>query len=110
MGLELEMAWTIKRYNTNMDLELDLELTTPPTSSKVGHRWDWSQRWSGPYIKVKKLKPKYGSGSGSQSRVDSPKLTSFGTHMVIKTLDGSSCKKCIINASATYILHTHEKV
>ena len=27
----------------------------------------------------------------------------FGTHMVIKSLDGSSCKKCIIDTSATYI-------
>ena len=34
----------------------------------------------------------------------------FGTHMVIKTLDGSSWKKCIISTSATYIWHTHEKV
>ena len=33
----------------------------------------------------------------------------FGTHMVIKTLDGSSCKKCIISTSVTYIWHTHEK-
>ena len=30
--------------------------------------------------------------------------------MVIKSLDGSSCKKCIISTSATYIWHTHEKV
>ena len=34
----------------------------------------------------------------------------FGTFMVIKTLDGSSCKKCIISTSATYIWHTCEKV
>ena len=33
----------------------------------------------------------------------------FGTYMVIKTLDGSSCKKCIICTSATYICHTYEK-
>ena len=30
----------------------------------------------------------------------------IGTHTVIKTFDGSSCKKCIINISVTYIWHT----
>ena len=34
----------------------------------------------------------------------------FGSHMVIKSLDGSSCKKCIISTSPTYIWHTHQKV
>ena len=40
----------------------------------------------------------------------SPNCPHFGIHIVIKTLDGSSCKKCIISASATYIQHTCEKV
>ena len=30
--------------------------------------------------------------------------------MVIKILDGTTCKKCIISTSATDIWHTHEKV
>ena len=51
-----------------MDLDKDPELTPTSTWSKVRHRLDWSQRWSGPYVKVKKLQPKYGSGYGS--RVD----------------------------------------
>ena len=34
----------------------------------------------------------------------------FGTHMVLKTSDGSSYRKCIISTSATYIWHTHEEV
>ena len=38
------------------------------------------------------------------------KITSFGIHMVIKTLDGNSCKKCIISTSVTYIWNTCEKV
>ena len=29
----------------------------------------------------------------------------FRTHMVIKTLDGSSCKRCTISTSATYGIH-----
>ena len=37
-------------------------------------------------------------------------LPQFGTHMVIKTLDGSSYKNYIISTSATYIWHRHEKV
>ena len=40
-----------------------------------------------------KVQPKYGSGAGSRSRVDPQNWPHFGTHMVIKTLDGSSCKK-----------------
>ena len=34
----------------------------------------------------------------------------FCSHMVIKTLDGSGCIKCIISTSATYIWHTHENI
>ena len=49
MGLEPEMDWTLKRYNTHLDLELDPNSQlTPSTWSKVRHRWDWTQRWSGP--------------------------------------------------------------
>ena len=68
MGLETEMEWTSKRYNTNMEMEI--ELTPPPAKN-------WPQ---------------------------------FGSHMVIITLDGSTCKTCIISTSATYIWHTCEKV
>ena len=39
-----------------------------------------------------------------------PKIyLTLSTHMVIKILDGSSCKKkCIISTSAIYIWHKHE--
>ena len=40
-----------------------------------------------------KIQPKYGSGTGSGSRVEPPKIDFiFGTHMVIITLDDSICK------------------
>ena len=56
------------------------------------------------------LQPKYGCGATSRSRVDPQKNSPhFGSHIVIKTIDGRSCKICIISTSATYILHTHEK-
>ena len=48
----------------------------------------------------------HGTGGG----VDPQKIEPhFGTHIVIKTLDGSSCKKFIISVSATYIWKTHEQ-
>ena len=31
-----------------LELDPDLELTPSLTGSKVRHRWDWSQKWSGP--------------------------------------------------------------
>ena len=34
----------------------------------------------------------------------------FGIDIVIKTVDGSSCKKCIHSSSATYIWHTCEEI
>ena len=74
-----------------------------PPSSKVRHIWDWSQRWSGPskgrcLISIWRWSwaPKH--------------WPPFGTCMVIKTLDGSTCKKYIIITSATYIWHTCEKL
>ena len=42
------------------------------------------------------------------TEVTPPKLTLIGTHMVIKTLDGSSCKTCIISTSAAYMWHMLE--
>ena len=30
MGLELEAEWTLKRYNTKMDLHMDLEMEFTP--------------------------------------------------------------------------------
>ena len=38
MGLELEMEWTLKRYNTNMDLGLDLDPELTPHMIK-GDTW-----------------------------------------------------------------------
>ena len=58
---------------------------------------------------TQKVQNKYGSGDG----VDAPlpkNCLHFGTHMVMKTLDGGTCKKCIISTLATYIWHTWEKV
>ena len=57
-----------------------------------------------PKLTSKSFNPNiYGSEAGSNSGVDPPPKNwpHFGTHMVIKTLDGSSCKKYIISTSAT---------
>ena len=53
----------------------------------------------------------YGSRTWSRSGVDPhpPKFTLFWYSYGDKTLDDSSCKKCIISTSVTYILHTYEK-
>ena len=95
-----------------MDLQLDPDQKlTPKQWAKVKHRWDLSQRWSGHYIKVKKVQAKYGSGTGFRSWVEPPekRLTSLCTQMVPKTSGDSSWKKGIISTSATYIWHTSEK-
>ena len=47
MGLQPEMEWTLKNYNTNMDLEMDPDTELTSTWSKVRHIWDCSQGWSG---------------------------------------------------------------
>ena len=74
-------------------------------------RWDIDGTRARDGVDPQNVQHKYGSGAGSVSGVDTPKnWPHFGTHIVIKILDGSSCRKCIISTSATYIWHTCEKV
>ena len=111
MGLELEMQWTLKRYNKNMDLELDPDSDLTPT-----HDLRWNIDGPGdrdgvdPKLRSKSYNTNMDLVLDLDPELNPPKLTSFCIHMVIKTLDGSSCKKFLISTSATYIWHTCEKV
>ena len=98
MGLEQEIEWTLKRYNTNMDPEMEL---TP-------HHLRWDIYGNGPRIRVdpQKGQHKYRSRDG----FDNPQnLTSLYYSYGDKNLRWKYLQKCIINTSATYIWHTCEK-
>ena len=102
-------TWNIKKYGLckcrayNIKINRTEDRVDPPWS-KVRDIWDWRQRWSGP--------PK-GTTQIWRWRWSWPPAKNwpqFGCHMVIITLDGSTCKTCIISTSAIYIWHTCEKV
>ena len=107
MGLELEMEWTLKRYNTNNDLDPalpphDLSWDTDGIGARDGV--DFKLKW-------KSYNPNMDLELDPDMELNpSQQLTSVWYSYGDKTLDGSSYKKCIIGTSATYICHTHEKV
>ena len=83
---------------------MDLEMELTPNHL----RWEIYGTGDRDGVDLQKVQHKYGDGDG----VDTPAKNwpQFGSHMVIITLDGSTCKTCIISTSAIYIWHTCEKV
>ena len=107
MGLELEMEWTLKRYNTNNDLDPAL----PPHDRS----WDTVGIGAKDGVDFKLMWKSYNPNMDLELDPDmelnpSQQLTSVWYSCGDKTLEGSSYKKCTNGTSATYICHTHEKV
>ena len=66
----------------------------PETDLSLHHlRWDIYGTGVRDGVDIQKVQHKYRSRGGSGDGVDNPKnWPHFVTHMVIKTLDGSTCK------------------
>ena len=118
----------LKMYNTNMDLEIDLEMdlsppqnqlrldaggtrdgarhAVDPHSLKVRHIWDLNQRWSVSSKVTIQIWVKRGIWRWSWP----PNWLHFGTHRVKKTIDGTTCKNFINSVSTTHISGIHVKM